>query len=288
MKLILSRKGFDSSFGGCASPIFEDDTFVSLPIPEKSSRLKYSDIGGKQRIGSIVEDLTIRCNKSLKASDHVHLDPDLRFDSLPRKPGWRPLFGQAEAAQSHLENNDVGPGDIFLFFGWFRRVEECNGRFRFKPGAPDIHMFFGWLEVGAIWRLLKDTCETPNWASEHPHIGATWKKNTIYVAAETETTYQAGVFRSYSDQLVLTAPGEKNRSQWRLPKWFYPAQRNSVLSYHGAPSRWTSDHNYTDLRSVGRGQEFILDTTDYPEAVEWARSLIAEHTAGQSLDPDRT
>jgi hypothetical protein len=100
MKLILSRKGFDSSFGGCASPIFEDDTFVSLPIPEKSSRMRYSDIGGKQRIGSIVEDLTSRSNKALKASDHSHLDPDLSFDSLQRKPGWRPLFGQAESAQN--------------------------------------------------------------------------------------------------------------------------------------------------------------------------------------------
>ena len=277
MKLILSRKGFDSSFGGCASPIFEDDTFVSLPIPEKSSRLRYSDIGGKQRIGSIVEDLTSRSNKALKASDHVHLDPDLWFDSLPRKPGWRPLFGQAESAQSHLDNYGVGPGDIFLFFGWFRRVEECHGRLRFKVGEPDVHMFFGWLEVDAISRLWKDTCQTPEWASEHPHIGATYTKNTIYVAAKTETTYHAGVFRSYSDELVLTTPG-KSRSQWRLPKWFYPAQRNSVLSYHSAPSRWTSYNNYTDLNSVGRGQEFILDTADYPEAVDWARSLIAEHS----------
>ena len=87
MKLILSRKGFDSSLGGCASPIFEDDTFVSLPIPEESGRLRFSDIAGKLRIGSIVEDLTGSRNKSFKASDHVHLDPDLRFESLPRKPG---------------------------------------------------------------------------------------------------------------------------------------------------------------------------------------------------------
>jgi hypothetical protein len=141
MKLVVSRKGFDSSFGGCASPIFEDDTFASLPIPDKSGRFRFSDVGGKQRIGSIVEDLTSRCRKPSKASDHVHLDPDLRFDSRPRKPGWRPLFGQAEAAQSHLDNYGVTEGDIFLFFGWFRRVEVSNGRFRFKPGAPDVHMF---------------------------------------------------------------------------------------------------------------------------------------------------
>jgi len=280
MKVILSRKGFDSSFGGCASPIFEDDTFVSLPIPEKSSRLRYSDIGGKQPIGSIVEDLTCGRNKSLKASDHVHLDPDLSFDALPRKPDWRPLFGQAESAQGHLENCGVGPGDIFLFFGWFRRVEVYRGRLRFRLGAPDIHMFFGWLQVGAIWRLCEHTCQTPDWASHHPHIGAAYKKNTIYVAAKTGTTYQAGLFRSFSDELVLTAPG-RSRSYWRLPRWFYPAQRNSVLSYHGAPSRWSFDKSYTNLKSVGRGQEFILDTTDYPEAVDWTKSLIAEHSHGR-------
>lgn len=102
MKLILSRKGFDSSFGGCASPIFYDNSFVSLPIPEKSGQLRFSDIGGEQRIGAIVEDLTRWRNKSFNASDHVHLDPDLRFDSLPRKPGWRHLFGQAESAQAIL------------------------------------------------------------------------------------------------------------------------------------------------------------------------------------------
>jgi len=34
MRVILSRKGFDSSFGGCPSPILPDGTLLSLPIPE--------------------------------------------------------------------------------------------------------------------------------------------------------------------------------------------------------------------------------------------------------------
>ncbi|WP_418483231.1 hypothetical protein [Dysosmobacter sp.] len=33
MKIILSRKGFDSANGGIVSPIFEDGTMVSFPIP---------------------------------------------------------------------------------------------------------------------------------------------------------------------------------------------------------------------------------------------------------------
>ena len=33
MKIILSRKGFDSANGGAASPLFDDGSAVSLPIP---------------------------------------------------------------------------------------------------------------------------------------------------------------------------------------------------------------------------------------------------------------
>jgi len=34
-----------------------------------------------------------------------------------------PIFGQINAAQSHLENNNVKEGDLFLFFGWFRKQD---------------------------------------------------------------------------------------------------------------------------------------------------------------------
>ena len=32
MKVVLSRKGFDSSNGGIVNPIFEDGTMISFPI----------------------------------------------------------------------------------------------------------------------------------------------------------------------------------------------------------------------------------------------------------------
>ena len=36
MKVILSRKGFDSQYGGMPSPILPDGTLLSLPIPSKT------------------------------------------------------------------------------------------------------------------------------------------------------------------------------------------------------------------------------------------------------------
>ena len=32
--------------------------------------------------------------------------------------------------------------------------------------------------------------------------------------------------------------------------------------------------NHTYLRSVGRGQEFVLDLAHYPEAFEWLSNLV--------------
>ena len=117
MKLILSRKGFDSSAGKKPSPIFPEGTMLSLPIPDKASTITYKDIAGNAcaSVGELVQDLA-----KISPTHRAHLDPDLSAHSIPRADGWRPLFGQEGAAESHLENQGVGPGDIFLFFGLFR------------------------------------------------------------------------------------------------------------------------------------------------------------------------
>ena len=44
MKIILSRKGFDSSNGGISSPILPDGTLLSLPIPGKFDNLSFDDL----------------------------------------------------------------------------------------------------------------------------------------------------------------------------------------------------------------------------------------------------
>ena len=44
MKIILSRKGFDSSNGRIPSPILPDGTLLSLPIPGKFDNLSFDDL----------------------------------------------------------------------------------------------------------------------------------------------------------------------------------------------------------------------------------------------------
>ena len=82
MKLILSRKGFDSANGGCPSPII-DGHLCSLPIPDAGAPTSYKKISpfNGAPIAKIVEDLT---RGQVRRGHRAHLDPDLRRDSIAR------------------------------------------------------------------------------------------------------------------------------------------------------------------------------------------------------------
>src|SRR4051794_34886590 len=107
MRVIFSRKGFDSSAGGCPSPIVEGQP-ISLPIPVRKtpSPLRFIDLIGDY--SSLVEDLT---KGRIDRYSRCHLDPDLKSSVLPRLPGWRGALGQVGAAQGHLSNEGVNVGD---------------------------------------------------------------------------------------------------------------------------------------------------------------------------------
>ena len=77
MKIVLSRKGFDSSTGGCASPILPDGVMLSLPIPTSTDCLSYDDIQGPggPTFAELIRQLLGK--KSPVLSKRAHLDPDL-------------------------------------------------------------------------------------------------------------------------------------------------------------------------------------------------------------------
>ena len=99
MRIIFSRKGFDSSAGGVPSPIIGGRPH-SLPIPTRMPTVtRFRDLGNGT--AALVDDLT---NGRLSSDQPCHLDPDLDAGALSRPPGWRGALGQVSAAQSHLLN----------------------------------------------------------------------------------------------------------------------------------------------------------------------------------------
>ncbi|WP_192036661.1 hypothetical protein [Halomonas sp. YLGW01] len=280
MKLILSRKGFDTAAGGVPSPIFPDGRLLSLPIPDARSTVAYDDIVHEgASLGPLVAELT---RGRIASGQGAHLDPDLLADSLPRRPGWRPVFGQMGQAQSHLRNQGVGPGDLFLFFGLFRRVERREGAWRWVRDARPCHLLWGWMQVDEVVSLADGWPPGLEWARDHPHAHRLEAAgNTLYLARPrlvldgvADGLPGAGVFTHDAPARRLTAPEAERVSDWALPPGFYPGDGQPPLSYHADPGRWRLHADHVALKAVARGQEFVLDGSAYPEARAWAEELI--------------
>jgi hypothetical protein len=255
---------------------------VSIPIPGKFSKTHYADIHWNEySLGTIVSDLT---NSRVKPSHFAHLDPDLSEESLSRLPGWRPLFGTTSSAQGHLRNNGIQEGDIFLFFGLFRNVKKYNGRFVWEKNSPRRHVLWGWLQIDKAHKIDHCNLKEFEWALYHPHFNRPLDaNNTIYIGKKyldlpgksSGVQAGAGVFSRFSINRVLSAPTSASPCQWELPEWFYPYDDKTPLTYHSNLTRWQKTNNGTILNLVARGQEFILNVDDYPEAIGWIRGILA-------------
>jgi len=200
MKIILSRKGFDASYGGYPSPILPDDRLISLPIPSNDCQLKYLDLKWEndQTYYDLMNSLNI---KNIKKNSICHLDPDIYRDARKRNVSWKGAFGQIGAAQSHLKNQHIGIGDIFLFFGWFRHVREGEGK-RLSYYDSNLHVIFGYLQIGEILPVRKDIM-IPEWLKEHPHCSSnrrTINTNTIYISRD-RLSFNKNFFRIWCFRL---------------------------------------------------------------------------------------
>ncbi len=281
MKIILSRKGFDSSAGGGPSPILPDGRMLSLPIPDRQSPIRYQDIRWQDDdLGSLVSDLT---HGLISPSHGAHLDPDIADGRLSRPSQWRPVFGQTGAAQGHLRKHGIQTGDVFLFFGLFQDVVQSSGKSEWDNRSPRRHVIWGWLQVEEILKVDAIAPSKYLWARYHPHFHRQPDpSNTLYTAHKVLTLpgvvsrkrRGAGVFSRFSTRLALTAPNAVMPTQWELPLWFYPRGGRCPLTYHSNLARWQRNENSARLNAVARGQEFILDTADFPEAVEWLVKLL--------------
>jgi len=280
-RLILSRKGFDSGSGGVASPILHGKRMMPLPIPSRDDSFRMRDLSfDLSELSQILSHLS-----GYSLNSRVHLDPDLDRAAHLRGRGWRPTLGQIGAAQTHLRKHGVGRDDVFLFFGWFHAVEQDgSGRWFWAPKSDDLHVLFGWLEVDHVLLGRKGIEQGKSmypWIRDHPHVADAERRNdegnAIYVAREHSRLVPGrpggGMFRHFDPELRLTAPGQ-SRSIWSLPRWFSPGKGRTALSYHGAPQRWSTNGDHCVLRSVARGQEFVLDLGGRPQATPWLRGLI--------------
>lgn len=274
MRIIFSRKGFDSEAGGVPSPIV-DGKPISLPIPTTMpTPTRYGDLRGPH--AALVSDLTRRRKKVLTEHHPCHLDPDIDSDVLPRMPGWRGAFGQTDSAQSHLARQGVTSGDLFLFWGLFRAVERSGGVWRYV-GKPE-HRVFGWLQIDTVLPLGPNgaaALQEHPWLRDHPHARDGWTSgNTIYVARERLDIPGCNLSHAGWGLLplghTLTAP-DCTPSIWRAPAWLNPRRGGVGMTFH-KPDSWLDGGR---VQTVGRGQEFVAQV-DPANVSAWLSELFSE------------
>lgn len=265
MKIILSRKGFDSSYGGGASPIMPNGDLLSIPIPASDKKpekgipyaaLKY----GKQSYLDLMKTLGLK----IPENRLCHFDPDLISAAYQREENWQGIFGQQGAALTHLKNYQVTKGDIFLFFGSFKRTIQKKKLVFDKDYQR--HIIFGYLIVDQIIDPKDDLSnKTFAYHSHFKNKDLYSPRNLVYIAANHQGF---GGFK-YRRELVLTKAGFP-KSVWELPLFFHP-QYGTTISRHSERD-FEIRGDKTILQSRGIGQDFVIENNE--QVMDWAKSII--------------
>lgn len=298
MKLVLSRKGCDAGSGGCDSPV-PDGKFISLPIPARG--IPYGAIGGEPGLTmlELMHQLGIESLKNAWVGETnstrlptiratAHLDPDLQPSACRRTDGWRPMFGQVGASQSHLANQGVAKGDLFLFFGRYRTASRDSGRASWVDGATAMHAVWGWLEVAETIDVNRGD-ESPDYATEFPHFAHrelwTNQPNVVYIGTKCLSFARSlpggGVFSRYRPELRLTREGGA-LTEWELPAVFHPDRAGALLSYHKRSSWSPVDGDLARLRATSRGQEFVVTASQ--GILEWVKRLFRQEAVDRQAE----
>ena len=321
MKIIFSKKGFDNTYGKVPSPVFDKEgtKFISMPIPAVNAcdEIKYSKIEYHgHNLGDLVEKLKGKKvdGGELSKCSLCHFDPQLvqnENKEVEKSENWKPILGQADAAQGHLFNQKIGKDALFLFYGRFRRIDENNEEKMFSA-------IYGWLQVEECVDLIKDKKgndltkddkakigkDNPCIA-EHPHFNwqPTTKNNSLYIAkdfldiGQTNTKIKgAGLFDKLyiltESKIKGTETNAENRnldkleflsiSNWILPICLFPDDEGKVTLTCNKKYRWKKNENDADtckLSAYGRFQEFVLNYDNAAQetkvAIEtWVKNLF--------------
>jgi hypothetical protein len=258
MKIILSRKGFDDQYGGKPSIILPDNTMISFPIPAPEDEFGYlaTDIKyGEKDLSFYLDQLDIG-NKFL--GQKFHFDPWIQHNH------GLGVFGQSSAALSHLKNNNISKGDVFLFFGSFCKTSMKNERLTYD-NMHSFHAIWGYLKidsiadlnsVGSVDQQFRDHVHYKN--RNHPKYKS---GNSLYISMDF------GTF-GFRDCLMLTKLGYK-KSYWRLPSVF----ADKSITYHDNVEKKVVG-NFVEFNSVAKGQEFVIDNSDNA-LDEWLSTIMS-------------
>lgn len=243
-----------------------DGTLLSMPIMD-SSGIPFSDIAWNDMTYA---DILKQLNPN-GTYFKCHVDPDIRKNRVNPINGWRPAFGQCQATEGQLRNAKVEPGDIFLFFGWFRRVEETAEGYRYVKRSKadfyagnDLQVIYGYMQVSekiTDQELIRKYYWHPH--SSDVHTGLV--NNVLYLPTgklSMAPKLKGNGTLDYRSDRVLTMAG-KGRATWNdysflMPEHVYGHKKNSAKD--------------GGLYYAGQWQELIIYESD--GLLDWVKRIL--------------
>ena len=296
--IILSRKGFDTAYGRCPSLIIDgkQKQMISFPIPEDSEQSrnatkedtnypKYSELTiklegiGEKSLKDLILESTGRAKKTifkdmeLDKDDNGDNEPRCHFDpqlfNYHRASDFVASLGQMGIAARLLNKYDVKEGDLFLFFGNFKFVNDklepvphkIEGKYE-VPKNEFLHCIWGYMEIGKVIASPQNKKVPSYIKNHHPHMKYESPENFLYIAADelsdkwcpsgyAKKMKGYGVF-DFDDKLVLSPANDKfvkHKDYWRNKWTILPLYVNNDLK----------------TQIPVRGQEFVLFPNSIPD-----------------------
>lgn len=280
MKVILSRKGFDTSIGKIPNVILEDNSLLIFPIPAPDEKYLYEKLHYKNMEESLYQILK---NLGYDFSQGItcHPDPDLT-NWCNVENGWHAAFGQCGSSASYLrESVKIEEGDLFLFFGQFCKCDVKKGKYDWNNYGYGnrIHLIWGYLQVGKIVNTEEEMCTD---FSAHPHSQkkywenkASVKNNVLYVARDklsfNEDLPGAGLF-PFSNKRILTKRGF-SMANWDKNLFGEPKiLENHIPGKSGKKRKNASSNKDECIYYQGQWQELGLEISE--DSANWAKGLF--------------
>ncbi len=314
MKVIFSRKGFDSSYGGFPSIILPGGKMISFPIPEKGIRKQNKETGeydnetsagikgkGAEDIKFILGDkddkieLTLeKIFKELNITEIYVPEKDTKtkknytkrkvediiFHYDPQIPMIKDsnsyaAFGQSGAAASHLLSKKIDKGDVFLFFGTFLKTFINNeNKISYDTRMHKIQAIWGYMIVDDVFQIKPNDEAIYIKAGDNIEPLSKLKEHPHYVNRDRKYTEKG-------DNIIICGKrfGTFNfESKYQLTKVGYKKSYWKLQDFlKGANISYCGEvKDPCCFKSADIGQEFVTENFKEEEMKNWLKGLGVE------------
>ena len=163
-KAVLLRVGIDSGCGGIQSPLFADESFEFVCIPDNKqvSVHKYGTLVGKN--GRPHSDYFPARRQEVAAAQHIHLDPE--FETF--------TYGDPTIPKRSLQK--LERGDCLIFYCGLQQWDEASGWRADVAPALYITGYFVVEMAGLATEFTKTTLKKVFWKNFHVRYPSVFEK----------------------------------------------------------------------------------------------------------------